>query len=152
MFLSGMRKSTWTIAAPPFGSLGMLFNDTFLGVGTPEVVVILVVGYFVLGPVELFKFTKQAGVLLGQLKDIGLGTATNLGQILDEQVCRPEILRGLCRPLVRGACGASCVSWEFRCWGCWSRILRFRPSPPFHVFMLSFHPLGSLSCIARMTC
>lgn len=74
--------------------MGMLFNDTILGVGTPEVLVILVVGYFVLGPIELFKFTKQAGVLLGQLKDIGLGTATNLGQIMEEQVCGHVALHG----------------------------------------------------------
>lgn len=66
----------------------MLFGgpDTFLGVGSPELVVILVIGYFVLGPIELFKLAKQAGVLAGQLKDIGLGTATNLGKIVDEQV------------------------------------------------------------------
>lgn len=69
-------------------SMGMIFgvSDTILGVGTPELFVILAVGYFVLGPVELFKLTKQAGVLLGQLKDIGLGTVTNLGSIMDEQV------------------------------------------------------------------
>lgn len=70
--------------------MGMFFagTDTLLGVGTPEAVLILVVGYFVLGPVELFKITKQAGVLVGQLRDIGLGTVTNLGTIMDEQVRR----------------------------------------------------------------
>lgn len=69
-------------------SMGMLlgFDDTILGVGAPEVFIIMAVGYFVLGPVELFKLTKQAGVLVGQLRDIGLGTATNLGNIMDEQV------------------------------------------------------------------
>lgn len=64
------------------------FDDTILGVGAPEVAIILAVGYFVLGPVELFKLTKQAGVLVGQLRDIGLGTATNLGNIMDDQVLR----------------------------------------------------------------
>lgn len=54
--------------------------------GSPELLVILVVGYFVLGPMGIFKLAKQAGVLAGQLKDIGLGTATNLGKIVDEQV------------------------------------------------------------------
>lgn len=70
-------------------SMGMLLGlgtDTILGVGGPELVIILAVGYFVLGPVELFKLTKQAGVLVGQLRDIGLGTVTNLGKIMDEQV------------------------------------------------------------------
>lgn len=63
-----------------------LGTDTILGVGGPELAIILAVGYFVLGPVELFKLTKQAGVLVGQLRDIGLGTVTNLGKIMDEQV------------------------------------------------------------------
>lgn len=62
------------------------FDDTILGVGAPEVAIVLIVGYFVLGPVELFKLTKEAGVLVGQLRDLGLGTVTNLGNIMDEQV------------------------------------------------------------------
>lgn len=68
--------------------MGMISGglDTFLGIGGPEVFVILAVGYFVLGPVELFKLTKEAGVLVGQLRDIGLGTVTNLGDIMNEQV------------------------------------------------------------------
>lgn len=62
------------------------FDNTFFGVGGPEVVVVLVVGYFVLGPVELVKLVKQAGILVGQLRDAGLGTVTNLSTIMDEQV------------------------------------------------------------------
>lgn len=64
----------------------MLMDSTILGIGGPELFVILAVGYFALGPVELFKLTKAAGVLVGQLKDIGLGTATNLGNIMNDQV------------------------------------------------------------------
>lgn len=66
------------------------FDNTFFGVGGPEVVVVLVVGYFVLGPVELVKLVKQAGVLVGQLRDVGLGTVTNLTTIVDDQVQRAE--------------------------------------------------------------
>lgn len=62
------------------------FGETFFGVGGPEVAVVLVVGYFVLGPVELVKLVKQAGVLVGQLRDVGLGTVTNLTSIVDDQV------------------------------------------------------------------
>lgn len=62
-------------------------DDTFFGVGGPEVVVVLAVGYFVLGPVELAKLVKQAGVLIGQLRDVGLGTVSNLTSIVDDQVC-----------------------------------------------------------------
>lgn len=61
-------------------------DDTFFGVGGPEVVVVLAVGYFVLGPVELAKLVKQAGVLIGQLRDVGLGTVNNLTSIVDDQV------------------------------------------------------------------
>lgn len=64
----------------------MLMDSTILGIGGPELFVILAVGYFALGPVELFRLTKAAGVLVGQLKDIGLGTATNLGNIMNDQV------------------------------------------------------------------
>lgn len=79
-----------SLCPPTPHSMGMLlgFDDTILGVGAPEVFIILAVGYFVLGPVELFKLTKQAGVLVGQLRDLGLGTVTNLGNIMDEQVLR----------------------------------------------------------------
>ncbi|CAN0558652.1 unnamed protein product [Ectocarpus sp. 12 AP-2014] len=66
------------------------FDNTFFGVGGPEVVVVLVVGYFVLGPVELVKLVKQAGVLVGQLRDVGLGTVNNLTTIVDDQVQRAE--------------------------------------------------------------
>lgn len=62
------------------------FDNTFFGVGGPEVVVVLVVGYLVLGPVELVKLVKQAGILVGQLRDAGLGTVTNLSTIMDDQV------------------------------------------------------------------
>lgn len=62
------------------------FDNTLFGVGGPEVLVVLVVGYFVLGPVELAKLVKQAGILVGQLRDAGLGTVTNLSTIMDDQV------------------------------------------------------------------
>lgn len=71
----------------------MSFDSTILGVGGPELLLILVVGYFVLGPVELFRFTKQAGVIVGQLKDIGLGTATSLGNIMNQQVLASALRR-----------------------------------------------------------
>ncbi|CAM9171725.1 unnamed protein product [Discosporangium mesarthrocarpum] len=72
----------------------MLFGvgETILGVGTPEAVVVLVVGYFVLGPVELFKLAKQAGLIVGQLRDLGLGTVQNLGTIMDEQIMRADAI------------------------------------------------------------
>lgn len=35
-----------------------------LGVGTPEVLVICAVGYFLLGPSELYKLAKEIGKLV----------------------------------------------------------------------------------------
>ncbi len=88
------------------------FDDTFFGVGGPEVVVVLVVGYFVLGPVELVKLVKQAGVLVGQLRDAGLGTVTNLTTIVDDQVntvrygtVRPPLAHGEVQPVRCTRCG-----------------------------------------------
>ncbi|CAN0293828.1 unnamed protein product [Pylaiella littoralis] len=79
---TGRRRST---------SVQMVgFGETFFGVGGPEVAVVLVVGYFVLGPVELVKLVKQAGVLVGQLRDVGLGTVTNLTSIVDDQIQNAE--------------------------------------------------------------
>lgn len=82
------------------------FDNTFFGVGGPEVVVVLVVGYFVLGPVELVKLVKQAGILVGQLRDAGLGTVTNLSTIMDDQV------RSCARAEVWACCvfGSSCIN------------------------------------------
>jgi hypothetical protein len=43
-----------------------LINSGILNVGTPEVAVILLVGYFVLGPQDLYKVVKQAGAFWAQ--------------------------------------------------------------------------------------
>jgi Sec-independent protein translocase protein TatA len=38
-----------------------MFNSAFLNIGTPEVALILLVGYFVLGPQDLYKLAKETG-------------------------------------------------------------------------------------------
>lgn len=38
-----------------------LIDTGFLNIGTPELTLILLVGYFVLGPKELYTFVKSAG-------------------------------------------------------------------------------------------
>lgn len=40
-----------------------MFNSGILNVGTPEVALILLVGYFVLGPQDLYKVAKETGEL-----------------------------------------------------------------------------------------
>lgn len=44
-------------------TLGMSFlgNDGFFGVGAPEIAVTLLVGYFILGPQDLYKLVKEIG-------------------------------------------------------------------------------------------
>ncbi|CAM9252577.1 unnamed protein product [Chrysoparadoxa australica] len=70
----------------------MLFGpqENFFGVGGPELAVVLIVGYFVLGPTELYRVSKQAGQFLGSLKDIGLGTVTNFQSIMETQLKEAE--------------------------------------------------------------
>jgi hypothetical protein len=53
-------------------------GESFFGIGPAEAAVVMAVGYFVLGPTELYKLTKAVGQVIGQFKDFGLGTVTNL--------------------------------------------------------------------------
>ena len=53
-------------------------GESFFGVGAPEAAVVVAIGYFVLGPTELYKLIKVIGQVVGQFKDFGVNTATNL--------------------------------------------------------------------------
>ncbi|KAG5188282.1 hypothetical protein JKP88DRAFT_287535 [Tribonema minus] len=68
--------------------MAMFFGpgESFFGIGAPEAAVVLAVGYFVLGPTELYKLTKSIGTLVGQFRDFGLGTATNLQNIMEKEL------------------------------------------------------------------
>ncbi len=45
------------------------YQGGVLGVGTPEVLVIAAVGYFLLGPEELYRLSKEIGKIVGQARE-----------------------------------------------------------------------------------
>lgn len=47
------------------------FSPALLNVGTPEAALILLVGYFVLGPQDLYRVAKEVGQLLSNLQTAG---------------------------------------------------------------------------------
>lgn len=68
------------------GSDGGLF-----GVGTPEVVTILLVGYFVLGPSELYKLVKEIGKFIQNIRTLGNDFTTSLESNMESQLQLQEI-------------------------------------------------------------
>lgn len=46
----------------------MYLNNGFLNVGTPELALVLLVGYFVLGPQDLYKVAKETGAWAGEVE------------------------------------------------------------------------------------
>ncbi|GAB5035783.1 Hypothetical protein NocV09_02900900 [Nannochloropsis oceanica] len=53
------------------GPAPLQFSPAFLNVGTPEVVLILLVGYFVLGPQDLYRVAKETGQLVNNVQTAG---------------------------------------------------------------------------------
>ncbi|EWM20869.1 hypothetical protein Naga_100787g1, partial [Nannochloropsis gaditana] len=49
----------------------LFFSPALLNVGTPEAALILLVGYFVLGPQDLYRVAKEVGQLLSNLQTAG---------------------------------------------------------------------------------
>lgn len=73
--------------------LGMFLGSDggLLGVGTPELAVIVLVGYFLLGPTELFKITKQIGNLFSSIRTIATETSKNFESTMEDQLQLQEI-------------------------------------------------------------
>ena len=57
-----------------------------LGIGAPEVVTILLVGYFVLGPTELFKLTKEIGKLIQNFRTLSSEASKSFETTMEGQV------------------------------------------------------------------
>jgi len=68
-------------------SLKMVWNSGggILGVGTPEVIVCCLVGYFLLGPKELYKLSKDIGKLVSQARNVIAESAAEWQQTMDAQ-------------------------------------------------------------------
>ena len=61
-----------------------LSQGGILGVGTPEVIVIACVGYFLLGPEELYKLSKEIGKLVAQVRAYVTASADEWRSTMDE--------------------------------------------------------------------
>jgi len=66
-------------------------SDGFLGVGAPEIVVICVVGYFLLGPTELYRLAKEVGKLVTQLRATATEASTAFSTTMEQQLAIGEI-------------------------------------------------------------
>lgn len=62
-----------------------------LGVGTPEVFTILLVGYFVLGPSDLYKLVKEIGKFAQNIRTLGSQASESLETNLESQLQLEEI-------------------------------------------------------------
>ena len=100
------------IAAPPprrpscaprqrYNAPLMFYQGGVLGVGTPEVLVIAAVGYFLLGPEELYRLSKEIGKVVGQAREYVTKSAAEWQATLDGETFefkevrsrRPAVLR-----------------------------------------------------------
>ena len=59
------------------------YQGGVLGVGTPEVLVIAAVGYFLLGPEELYRLSKEIGKIVGQAREYVTKSAAEWQATLD---------------------------------------------------------------------
>ncbi len=66
-------------------------SDPFLGIGGPEIVVILMMGYFLLGPKELYHLIKQVGKFIGHFRGMSTNLTTSLEKIVKHQTDMIEL-------------------------------------------------------------
>lgn len=62
-----------------------------LGIGTPELITILLVGYFVLGPNELFKLTKEIGKFIQNFRTLGAEATKSFESTMENQLELDEL-------------------------------------------------------------
>lgn len=66
-------------------------SGSFFGVGVPEALVIALLGWFLLGPEELYKISKQVGGWLGELRTYIVQAARQYESALDDKSTRQAI-------------------------------------------------------------
>mmetsp|Transcript_37188 Transcript_37188/g.47410 ORF Transcript_37188/g.47410 Transcript_37188/m.47410 type:complete len:360 (+) Transcript_37188:2-1081(+) len=71
----------------------MLFGpaEDFFGIGTPEAIVILGVGWFVLGPTELYKLTKELGGIIGNLREAVSSITKGVTESIEKEIGVKEL-------------------------------------------------------------
>ncbi|KAL9182347.1 hypothetical protein ACHAXT_012999 [Thalassiosira profunda] len=72
-------------------SLSVLGSDGILGVGAPEIAVTLLVGYFVLGPSDLYKLVKEIGKFVQNFRTLGAEAATAFEGTMENQLELTEL-------------------------------------------------------------
>ena len=68
------------------GSDGGIF-----GVGAPELLVVVLIGYFVLGPNELYKLTKEIGKFISSFRAVGTEATKAFTDNMENQIALDEI-------------------------------------------------------------
>eukprot|EP00816_Leptocylindrus_hargravesii_P009633 CAMPEP_0196802446 /NCGR_PEP_ID=MMETSP1362-20130617/2050_1 /TAXON_ID=163516 /ORGANISM="Leptocylindrus danicus, Strain CCMP1856" /LENGTH=398 /DNA_ID=CAMNT_0042173747 /DNA_START=115 /DNA_END=1311 /DNA_ORIENTATION=- len=62
-----------------------------LGIGTPEIAVIALVGYFVLGPEDLYKVVKEIGKFITNVRQVATETTANFESSMESQLQIKEL-------------------------------------------------------------
>jgi len=73
--------------------LGMFLGTDggILGVGAPEIAVTLLVGYFILGPSELYKLTKEIGKFIQNFRTLGAEATKTFESTMEDQLELDEL-------------------------------------------------------------
>lgn len=74
-------------------SLNMFMGSDggILGIGTPELFTILLVGYFVLGPSDLYKLTKEIGKFIQNIRTLGTEATKTFENTMENQMQFDEL-------------------------------------------------------------
>ncbi|GMH85552.1 hypothetical protein TrVE_jg5170 [Triparma verrucosa] len=62
-----------------------------LGVGAPELATIVLIGYFVLGPQELYKLTKEIGKFVNNFRSVGTDLTSQFTDSMENQLAMEEV-------------------------------------------------------------
>jgi len=85
---SPSRSTTKAARSARGTQLGMFLGTDggILGVGAPEIAVTLLVGYFILGPSELYKLTKEIGKFVQNFRTLGAEATRSFEDTMENQL------------------------------------------------------------------
>eukprot|EP00639_Heterosigma_akashiwo_P035888 CAMPEP_0194725264 /NCGR_PEP_ID=MMETSP0296-20130528/25887_1 /TAXON_ID=39354 /ORGANISM="Heterosigma akashiwo, Strain CCMP2393" /LENGTH=263 /DNA_ID=CAMNT_0039629653 /DNA_START=82 /DNA_END=869 /DNA_ORIENTATION=+ len=72
-------------------------SEGFFGIGGPEALVIFAVGYFLLGPEDLYKLTKEIGDVVGNFQELFKNTQKSITESLESSINLKEMERSFSR-------------------------------------------------------
>mmetsp|Transcript_21784 Transcript_21784/g.47408 ORF Transcript_21784/g.47408 Transcript_21784/m.47408 type:complete len:452 (-) Transcript_21784:352-1707(-) len=78
-------------SSPSTTSLNVLGQEGIFGVGAPEIAVTLIVGYFVLGPSDLYKLVKEIGKFIQNFRTLGTEAAKQFEGTMEDQLELTEL-------------------------------------------------------------